>query len=87
MIDNVKRDKPKEKVKDFFSRSIDLIYAVEHQELLSKTKKLGCGLGRVIYLLISSNSNKPLTLLDRRLLVGLTCVFTVIVNIIVIQNY
>ena len=54
LIENVKRDNPEEKVKDFFSRSIDLMYAVEHQALLAKTKKLGCGLGRFIYFLISS---------------------------------
>ena len=40
LIDNVKRDNPEEKVKDFFTRSIDLMYAVEHQAHLAKIQKL-----------------------------------------------
>ena len=54
MIDNVKRENPEEKVKDFFTRSIDLMYAVEHQAHLAKTKKLCCGFGRFVYFFISS---------------------------------
>ena len=50
LIDNVKRDNPEEKVKDFFDKSELLMYAVEHRARLAQTKGKLCGLGSLLYL-------------------------------------
>ena len=77
LIENVSRDNPEEKVKDFFERSIDLMYAVDHQARLARTKKCCRGLGHLLYQMIS----------NRRLLIMLTLIITLALNGIVLYAY
>ena len=49
LIDNVIRDNPEEKVKDFFAKSELLIYAVAHRAKIAKAKGKLCGLGFLLY--------------------------------------
>jgi hypothetical protein len=84
LIDNVKRDNPEEKVKDFFEKSERLMYAVDHQEMLHSLKHFPF-IGKLLYFLITGKFKS--NFVDKIFLNWFSFLITIALNLIVLLTY
>ena len=53
IIEEGSRENPEEKVKDFFKKADDIIYALEHQQKIAQVKRIPL-IGYILYILLSN---------------------------------